>query len=93
MYEHNKHGRLRIAGGTVYSHDGDINKTVRTLVTESVQLRMRADVPVGLFLSGGIDSSLLGGIIRKELDLPLETLTVGFNELNKTYTVIKMKQS
>lgn len=75
----------------LHQHDGDINKTVRTLVTESVQLRMRADVPVGLFLSAGIDSSLLGGIIRKELDLPLETLTVGFNELN--YSEAKESES
>ncbi len=49
------------------------------LVT-AVERRMVADVEVGAFLSGGIDSSLVCAIIRKELDLPLKTFTIGFEE-------------
>jgi len=46
----------------------------------AVERRMVADVEVGAFLSGGVDSSLICAIIRKELDKPLKTFTIGFEE-------------
>jgi len=57
-------------------------------VDESVKYRMVSDVPVGLFLSGGVDSSAIGALMRKHSDTPIKSFTIGFegmadyNELN-----------
>jgi asparagine synthase (glutamine-hydrolysing) len=54
-------------------------KQVRQLVEESVRMRMISDVPLGLFLSGGIDSSILAGLMVKN-SKKLETFSVGFKD-------------
>lgn len=54
---------------------------LENLLTESFKLRMVADVEVGMFLSGGIDSSLLAAILTKKLGYKnIKTFTIGFNE-------------
>lgn len=58
------------------------SKEVRALIEESVKLRMRADVTVGAFLSGGIDSTAIVGIARKYTDRPIRTFTMGFPSIH-----------
>lgn len=80
-----KNNRLEIKGywKPVFSSSSDsegsaIEKT-RELLTDSIRLRLRSDVPVGAFLSGGIDSSLVVAFSKK-LGISLETYTIGFAE-------------
>lgn len=54
-------------------------KRLRELLTESVQRRLIADVPLGCFLSGGIDSSIVTGI-ASEFTQHLNTFSVGFSD-------------
>ena len=55
-------------------------KRVRELLRDAVALRMRADVPLGAFLSGGIDSSAVVGLMREVTDAPIATFSVTFQE-------------
>lgn len=54
--------------------------TIRTLLREAVQKRMIADVPFGVFLSGGIDSSTNVALMAEAMNRPVDTFTVGFKQ-------------
>jgi asparagine synthase (glutamine-hydrolysing) len=53
---------------------------LRDLLEDAVRLRLRADVPVGAYLSGGLDSSIITSIIAKKFNNRLKTFSLGFEE-------------
>jgi asparagine synthase (glutamine-hydrolysing) len=65
------------------SEEEYIEEVLETLRT-SVKIRLISDVPVGVFLSGGVDSSLVTALVAESKDVPLKTFTLGFKD-NENY--------
>jgi len=55
-------------------------ETLRAALTRAVELRLRSDVPVGVFLSGGIDSSIIAGLMHELGVSPLRSYSIGFDD-------------
>lgn len=58
----------------------EAKRLICNLVSQSVKERMVSDVPLGVFLSGGIDSSIITALMAKNSKEPINTFTIGFNE-------------
>jgi asparagine synthase (glutamine-hydrolysing) len=61
-----------------YGSQGSANSDLRGLLGDSVRLRLRADVPVGAYLSGGLDSSLISALAQIEKGGELRTFSIAF---------------
>ncbi len=55
-----------------------IRGRIGELLNDAVRYRLRSDVPLGAFLSGGIDSTAVVGLMSRHMSQPVETFTIGF---------------
>jgi asparagine synthase (glutamine-hydrolysing) len=60
----------------------DAARELEPLLRDAVRIRMIADVPLGVFLSGGIDSSAVTAMMQAESSAPVRSFSVGFTELD-----------
>ena len=67
----------RIASLRARSYDDQVD-AVASVLEESARLQLVSDVPLGAFLSGGVDSSILVAVMAKALGSPVKTFSVGF---------------
>lgn len=58
----------------------DAEEQLDRLLQDAVALRTVADVPVGVFLSGGTDSSLVASIMQRQSDTPIHSFSIGFRD-------------
>ncbi len=68
--------------GKTNSNPKDCAQELLYLLKDSIRLRLRADVPVAAYLSGGIDSSLISALAKKFYNNNLQTFSVSFSDTN-----------
>jgi asparagine synthase (glutamine-hydrolysing) len=70
----------RAAGNRFAGSENDAIDKLEEILGDSVALRMIADVPLGVFLSGGVDSSLVAALMQRSASGPIHTFTMGFED-------------
>ena len=67
-------------------NEGEAVEFVRNQVEEAVRSRLLSEAPLGCFLSGGLDSSIIATLMAKELDRPFDTFCIGFPDDDPNYS-------
>jgi asparagine synthase (glutamine-hydrolysing) len=80
--------RVRRYWALTFRLDGEARKTdaaqsaeeLTALLADATRIRLRSDVPVGAYLSGGLDSTIIASLVRQRVDQPLKTFSVAFDD-------------
>jgi asparagine synthase (glutamine-hydrolysing) len=67
--------------------EGELVEEYQALLADAVRLQLRSDVPLGLFLSSGVDSGVLLAIMASNSSRPVQSFTIGFEDGAKTNEV------
>jgi len=65
---------------TLVESEDEIADDLLSRLREAVRVRLLSEVPLGAFLSGGVDSSAVVGLMSQIMDQPVKTFSIGFNE-------------
>lgn len=79
-FKEDRYYEIGRASGPKYSSFVDAEETFKSLMDDSVKLRLRSDVPVGAYLSGGIDSSVILHLINNHSTTKFKTFSITFND-------------
>ena len=71
--------QIERAKQSMFSCENEAIEALEVTIKKSVKLRMAADVPLGGFLSGGIDSSLVLALMQSQSNKPVNSFSIGFN--------------
>lgn len=69
----------------------DFSEELLQRLTDAVRVRLRSDVPVGCYLSGGLDSTIVAALMRKCTDAPLRMFSVGFDDVKYDETPFQLE--
>jgi asparagine synthase (glutamine-hydrolysing) len=75
-----KYWDFPLAADKLRGSESEIVAELQNLLSESVKIRLISEVPLGAFLSGGVDSSAVVGLMSRFSEKPVKTFSIGFEE-------------